>query len=93
MRDDAGDYAHHHRTRGFLNAVVTYCDALERLTEALHATDVQSQALLGLRDHLDGYLAGEAFRTLRDDARALDAEVDRVRYSFLLKGLRITVGP
>ena len=92
LRDDAGDYAHHHRTRGFLNAVVTYCAAAERLTEALHATNVQSEALLGLRDRLDGYVAGEAFCTLRDDARALDAEVDRVRYSFLLRGLRITVG-
>jgi DNA mismatch repair protein MutS len=93
MRDDAGDYAHHHRTRGFLNAVVIYCDAVGRLTEALHATDVQSEALLGLRDRLDGYVADDAFCTLRDDARALDAELDRVRYSFLLRGLRITVGP
>jgi DNA mismatch repair protein MutS len=93
MRDDAGDYAHHHRTRGFLNAVVIYCGTVESLTEGLHATEVRSRALRGLRDRLDGYIGGELFTTLRDEASTLDAELDRVGYSVLLRGLRITVAP
>ncbi len=92
IRDDASDYAHHHRTREFLNAVVIYCSTVERLQAGLHATEVRSRALRGLRQELDGYLDGEPFMTLRHEARTLEAELDEVRYSFLLRGLRITVG-
>jgi hypothetical protein len=93
LGDDDGDFAHHHRTREFLNTVVGYCAAVAELVDGLRATDIRSRALTRLRDHLAVYVAGETFTQLSRQARELDAELDAVRYSFLLKGLRITVGP
>lgn len=93
MRHDDGGFGHYHRARGFLNAVVAYCDAVQRLTTGLDAVGVRARGLLGLRDHLARYIAGDAFEALRDEARSLDLELDAIRYSFLLAGLRITVGP
>jgi DNA mismatch repair protein MutS len=93
MREDDGGFAHYHYARGFLNAVLAYCEAIEQLLAGLDAVGVHSQALLGLRDYLATYVDGPAYRSLCDDARSLDAELDQVRYSFLLKGPRITVGP
>jgi len=92
MRADDGGFAHYHYARGFLNAVVAYCEAIEQLLAGLDAARVHSQALLGLQEYLATYVDGTAYRSLRDDARSLDAELDQVRYSFLLKGPRITVG-
>lgn len=93
MQKDVMDFGHYHRARAFLNAVVAYCDAVERLAAGLEQAGVRARGLLGLRDYLAGYLDGAAFRSLRDQARGLDQELDQVRYSFLLKGSRITVGP
>jgi hypothetical protein len=93
MGDDNGGFTHHHRTRAFLNGVVAYCNAVEQLADGLAANDVRAPGLLGLRDYLARYIDGEAFRTLRDEARTLDRELDQVRYAFLLDGSRITVGP
>jgi DNA mismatch repair protein MutS len=93
LGDDDGDFAHHHRTREFLNAVVGYCAAVTDLVDGLRATEVQSRALIGLRDHLGRYVAGASFGQLAREAGELEAELDAIRYSFLVKGLRITVGP
>jgi DNA mismatch repair protein MutS len=92
-REDDGGFAHYHYARGFLNAVVAYCEAIEQLLAGLDAARVHSQALLGLQEYLATYVDGPDYRSLRDDARSLDAELDQVRYSLLLKGPRITVGP
>lgn len=93
LREDDGGFSHHHRARGFLNAVLAYCDTVARLSDGLAEVGVRARGLAGLCDHLAGYRAGEAFSELRDEARALDAALDQVRYTFLLKGSRITVGP
>jgi hypothetical protein len=93
MRHDDGGFGHYHRARGFLNAVVAYCDAVQRLATGLDEAGVRARGLLELREYLTRYIDGEPFAALRDEARSLDRELDRVRYSFLLNGLRITVGP
>jgi hypothetical protein len=93
MREEHGDFGHYHRARVFLNTVLAYCDAVERLSADLDTAGVRARGFRGLNGYLAGYLSGDAFRTLRDQARGLDAELDQVRYSFLLKGSRITVGP
>ena len=87
------DFGHYHRARMFLNSAVSYCDTVEQLAAQLHAVGVTARGLVGLRDYLDSYRAGEEFRALRDEAHSLDSELDQVRYSFSLKDSRITVGP
>jgi hypothetical protein len=91
-RQDLG-FGHYHRARVFLNTVLAYCDALEQLATGLDAAGVAARGLVALRDYLARYLAGEAFCALRDEARGLDAELDQVRYTLLISGARITVGP
>ncbi len=93
MSKDTLDFAHYHRARAFLNAALGYCDAVERLAADLRLAQVGSRGLRGLLAYLDAYLAGDAFRSLRVTGRELDAQLDQVRYTFVLKGSRITVGP
>ncbi len=93
MSKDTLDFAHYHRARAFLNAALGYCDAVERLVADLRLAQVGSRGLRGLLAYLDAYLAGDAFRSLRVTGRELDAQLDQVRYTFVLKGSRITVGP
>lgn len=90
-RDEAG-FGHYHRARSFLNAVLGYCEAISRLVADLHGVDIRSRGLRGLRDYLDAYTAGQEFQGLHQEAQNLDEELDQVRYTFLLKGSRITVG-
>jgi DNA mismatch repair protein MutS len=90
-RDDRG-FGHYHRARGFLNAASQYCDAIAALASGLAAVGVRSCGLLGLHDYLSAYVGSDAFVALQAEARRLVGELDAVRYSFLLKGNRITVG-
>lgn len=91
-QDDRG-FGHYHRARSFLNTAVGYCEAVERLASDLRAARVSSHGLRGLGAYLDAYTAGNTFRSLRDEARELDQQLDEVRYTFLINGSRITVGP
>jgi DNA mismatch repair protein MutS len=93
MREDDMGFGHYHRARSFLNAAVQYCETIERLTAGLDSVDVRARGMVGLRDYLARYGAGEEFAALSTQARSLDEALDQVRYSFLLKGSRITVGP
>lgn len=88
-----GQFGHFHVARGFLNSVLVYCDTIERLAAALGEAQVRARGLQSLHEYLDGYIAGPGFGGLRDEARELDRELDGVRYTFLLSGSRITVGP
>ena len=93
LREDDGGFAHYHRTCVFLNTVGTYCEAVEALAAGLAATDLRARGLLGLRDYLVGYLDSPAYRELREQTNSLQDDLDQIRYSFLLNGSRITVGP
>ena len=93
MQEQHVGFAHYHRARGFLNAVLGYCEAVEQLAAGLDAAGVLARGLAALRDYLVSYLAGDTFSALRDEARGLDTELDQVRYTFLISGARITVGP
>jgi DNA mismatch repair protein MutS len=91
-REDDLGFGHYHRARGFLNAALGYCVAVEELAAGLARAGVRARGLLELSAHLTAYTDGDAFRALRGEAAALDAALDRLGYSLLLKGSRITVG-
>jgi DNA mismatch repair protein MutS len=93
MGRDEGRFGHYHRSRAFLNAALNYVETIEALATGLGAAGIRSRGMLGLRAYLEGYTQSEAFRALRDEGRELDDELDRVRYTFLINGSRITVGP
>lgn len=93
IRSDDLGFGHYHRARGFLNAAEQYCAAITSLASGLATADLRSRGLLRLRDYLASYIGADAFSTLRTDTARLERELDSVRYSFLLKGNRITIGP
>jgi DNA mismatch repair protein MutS len=76
-----------------LDAILLYCEALEALRTSLTAAPIRSRGLIGIRDHLHSYLAGDEFSSRRDQAQGLLHELDSVRYALLIKGARISVGP
>ena len=93
MGRDDGRFGHYHRARAFLNATLNYVETIEALSTGLGAAGIQSRGMLGLRGYLEGYTQSEAFGVLRDQGRGLEKELDQVRYTFLINGSRITVGP
>lgn len=93
LRDDQRDFSHYHRARVFLGAAIGYCEAVARLAAGLDQLELSARALASLRDHLGAYVAGEPFTGLREQATGLARELDDVRYSLMVKGARISVGP
>ncbi|WIV59142.1 MutS-related protein [Amycolatopsis nalaikhensis] len=79
------------RQRWFLDAVGGYCDAVAALHERLAQAEPASRGLRGLRDHLGGYLASAAYRTLVAETRALRERLAEVKYRLHVRGPRITV--
>lgn len=96
MRDDQRKATRSHypysEQRWYLNAVGHYCDAVTTLAAELAEADVTSRGLLGLRDHLVSYRHSDRFTTLLHDTRALQRDLDAVRYCLLINGNRVTVG-
>lgn len=79
------------KQRWFLDAVDVYCGAVASLRDDLDASTVSSRGLRGLRDHLTDYTNGSGFRGLVDETRGLLAALSEIRYSILIRGVRVTV--
>ena len=85
---------HHEREkqRWFLEAADLYCRTVCELRDALAQRDLQSQALVALRDYLARYTASRRFISVAASARSVLEGLSRVRYTLRIKGARITVG-
>jgi DNA mismatch repair protein MutS len=84
-------YYKEEKERWFLNAVMVYVDAVERLQQELQRLAPASRGMRMLLDHLGRYVASAAFRTLATDARRLTAELSAIRYSVVMRGRGVTV--
>jgi DNA mismatch repair protein MutS len=83
----------HQRERWFIAAVRAYCDAVGALAADLRERQPASRGLRGLLGHLREYLGSPAFRELEQETSGLEHELAEVRYTVLIKGLRVTVKP
>lgn len=83
----------HQRERWFISAVRVYCDAVSTLTGDLSAADPNSVALVALRQYLHSYIDGAAFKELEAETGELEQQLAGVRYTVLIRGLRVTVQP
>lgn len=81
------------KERWFLDAVLGYCDAVERLTQALDNGKSTSLGLRALNEFLSVYIASPAFVRLATEAKTLVVELSNIRYSLFIKGNRVTVRP
>ncbi len=75
-----------------LASVVEYGAAVEALGADLEGLPVRARGLQGLRDHARACAGADRFRAVLAEARALEEELGRVRYTLRFRGPRITVG-
>ena len=87
---EKGDYPHE-KARWRLDAAVSYCNAVDTLRHELAAAEPASRGLIAFRDHLDRYVASNAFRTLHDNTADVNAQLDDIQYTVWLRGRSVTV--
>lgn len=86
-------YYEREKQRWFLDAVQTYCAAVERLHQSWRELDLKSRGLRAFREHLVEYLQSMSFGQLAAQTRKLTADLSAVRYCLLIKGGSVTVRP
>lgn len=79
------------RQRWFLAAAEDYVAAVRRLASDLAPLKLSSRGLLGLRNWLDGYVAGGPFQQLSADEADCRIGLAAIRYNLLVKESSITV--
>lgn len=85
-------YCKPEKERWFLEAVVIYCDAVERLAQALRITcPPSSRGLCALREYIESYIASPSFAQLAEGAHALVVSLANIRYCLRIKGNSVTV--
>lgn len=85
-------YSASQRARWFLNTVVHYCDTITRIDRDLQSADIQSEAFVHIRDHVNSYATSDRFAKLVDDSKDLTAALGAIRYNVLIQGLRVSIG-
>lgn len=76
-----------------LSAMLTYQHAVRDFTNALEGDELDSDGMRGLRDWLHGYVTGPKFTQLAEQGEKIRAELDAIRFTMLLDGLKVTVTP
>ncbi len=84
-------YWRYQRERWFLDAVQAYCSGVRRLLQDLDGADLQSRGLVAFHEFLQSYVESEHFTSLLHETEQLLVTLSEVRYSLVIKGLRIDV--
>jgi DNA mismatch repair protein MutS len=80
------------RHRLHLDGATAYVAAVETVSRALDRAGIGSRGLGGVAGWLRAYVASPSFTTLRNDARALRGELERVLYGLTVLEDRVHVG-
>ena len=75
----------------FLHAVDMYCAAVRELCDGLQQASIRSSGLRAFLEHLEDYVASEAFEQLAGDVRQINAELAGVHYGVIIQGNRVSV--
>src|SRR5258708_6175162 len=78
-------YYRYQKESWFLDAVETYCDAINCLAHDLTAADLTSRGFIAFRQYLVNYAASEPFTLLLAETRKLKADLSTVKYCLLIK--------
>jgi DNA mismatch repair protein MutS len=84
-------YYKYQKERWFLDAVETYCDAVNGLVHDLRLADIHSRGFLAFRDYVTDYTNSDRFTSLQAETKQLKADLSTVHYCLLIKGNSITV--
>lgn len=79
------------KERWFLEAADVYGAAVESLRADLLARKPEARGLRNFREHLDGYVASDRFRTLRGDTKRVKSALEAIRYCLHIDGSSVTV--
>jgi len=88
-----GLYYKQHKEGWFLASAELYCEAVEGLSQDFAALCLASRGLRVFREFLAAYVRSRAFDELAGQAGKVAGELSAVRYSFVIKGNRVTVRP
>jgi DNA mismatch repair protein MutS len=75
----------------FLDAIATYCAAIERLTTDLEPIKVRSRGFREFKHYVTRYVESEAFKSLAADTGRIKADLRLVRYCVVIRGHSVTV--
>jgi hypothetical protein len=84
-------YYDRQKDRWFLDAVLLYGDAVNRLARDLSVAQFTSRGLLAFRDYLARYASSDRFTSLVEEAKRLEGELSAIRYTVFMQGLRVEV--
>ena len=84
-------YSKYQKERWFLDAVETYCEAVQDLLRDLSLVDLKSRGLLAFREYVTDYAGSDHFTSLVAETKKLIADLSAVKYSLLIKGNSIKV--
>jgi DNA mismatch repair protein MutS len=79
------------RQRCFLTAAQLYYAGVERLAQALSASDPKSRGLRAFRVYLSEYVTSNPFRQLATQTHKLQSRLSAIRYSLLIRDGGVTV--
>jgi DNA mismatch repair protein MutS len=80
----------HQGQRWFAHAAGAYIETVSGLARDLSAASIASRGLVSVRDHVTGYVVSPEFAALKEDLRAVLAELDRIRYRMDVSGVKVT---
>lgn len=75
----------------FLEAVRTYCEALQSLSAELLRQSLNSEGFWGFRDYLGEYTSSKEFIALFEEAKSIITKLNSIKYNMIIKGGCITV--
>ena len=84
-------YYKYQKDRWILEAILTYCDAVNRLQQDLFMVNLRSRGFLAFRDYLADYGSSDYFTSLLEQTQKLIADLSGIKYCLLIKGNAITV--
>jgi DNA mismatch repair protein MutS len=79
------------QARWFLSAAHAYCDGVERLSAALHQTELRSRGLRAFCGFLAEYVTSPSFGGFASEVRRLLTDLASVRYGLRLTDSSVTV--
>ena len=84
-------YNVHNKEGWFLEAVNTYCNAVETLSRSLGVSMIESRGLKEFREHLLDYIASPGFISLVSDRASVKENLAAIHYCVIIKDLNVRV--
>lgn len=81
----------YHRKGWFLEAALSYCDAVTGLARDLRSAELNSRGLLAFREHMEAYADSPQFQSLLAESREVKAGLSTVDYCVRIRNGTVKV--